>query len=305
MQVWKKLGLLFENKHAAYTHAALPIAKLIAGDIYTVFFTARDEKNQSIPFSLVLDLNSLKILDVTKLPLLSIGAPGEFDAHGIMPTCLISRNDSLYLFYIGWNRASDVPFRNAIGLATSTDGGRTFSKYSQGPLIDRGPFDPCFVASCDVLQEENKFSMWYLSAVKWEWVNNHWRHFYHIKYASSPDLINWERKGGVAIDFIDSQEYAISTPRVLKSNSGIYRMWYSHRGSMHNQTYRIGYAESENGINWVRKDTEVILPVSDAGWDSEMICYPFIFKHKNNLFMVYNGNGYGKTGFGLAVLENE
>jgi len=36
-----------------------------------------------------------------------------------------------------------------------------------------------------------------------------------------------------------------------------------------------------------------------------MICYPYVFKHKGRFYMLYCGNGYGKTGFGLAVLEDE
>ena len=44
--------------------------------------------------------------------------------------------------------------------------------------------------------------------------------------------------------------------------------------------------------------------MSAEGWDSEMICYPYVFEHRGRFFMLYNGNGYGKTGFGVAVLEN-
>ena len=77
-------------------------------------------------------------------------------------------------------------------------------------------------------------------------------------------------------------------------------MWYSYRGV----AYRIGYAESENGIQWKRKDDLAGIDVSPDGWDSEMIEYPFIFDHKGSRYMIYNGNGYGKTGFGLAVMEH-
>jgi len=76
-------------------------------------------------------------------------------------------------------------------------------------------------------------------------------------------------------------------------------MWYSYRGSK----YRIGYAESKDGISWIRKDSEVGIDVSSSGWDSDMIEYPHVFDHGGQLYMLYNGNGYGKTGIGLAVLE--
>ncbi len=31
--------------------------------------------------------------------------------------------------------------------------------------------------------------------------------------------------------------------------------------------------------------------------------YPFVFAHGNDVYMLYNGNGFGRTSFGLAVLE--
>ena len=127
-------------------------------------------------------------------------------------------------------------------------------------------------------------------------------HKYHIKYAESNDGINWKREGKIAIGFRYKEEYAISVPRVHKED-GIYKMWYSYRGSPRALTYRIGYAESGDGIDWIRKDEEVSLDVSESGWDSEMICYPYLFNHNSKRYMLYNGNGYGKTGFGLAVLE--
>ena len=37
------------------------------------------------------------------------------------------------------------------------------------------------------------------------------------------------------------------------------------------------------------------------GGDSEMIEYPFVFDHDGQRFMLYNGNGYGRSGFGVAV----
>ena len=76
-------------------------------------------------------------------------------------------------------------------------------------------------------------------------------------------------------------------------------MWYAVRGDF----YKIGYAESLNGKDWVRKDDKAGIDISSEGWDSEMISYPYVFKNDNNLIMLYNGNGFGKTGFGYAVWE--
>jgi hypothetical protein len=106
----------------------------------------------------------------------------------------------------------------------------------------------------------------------------------------------------VAVDLMHPGEYALSKPCVVK-NSSLYQMWYSYRGNKKIDTYRIGYAESKEGLVWNRKDKEAGIDVSSSGWDSEMICYPFVFKYAGDDYMLYNGNGYGKTGFGLAILE--
>ena len=144
--------------------------------------------------------------------------------------------------------------------------------------------------------------MYYLSCIKWEIVNQKYNHQYHIKMASSNDGINWNREGRVVIDFEHKNEYAISVPRVLLIH-GKYRMWYSYRGSSLNDTYRIGYAESDNALDWIRKDDQVGIDVSKDGWDSEMICYPYIFEYKTDYYMLYNGNEYGKSGFGIAKMK--
>ena len=66
----------------------------------------------------------------------------------------------------------------------------------------------------------------------------------------------------------------------------------------------MGYAESNDGIVWVRKDDLAGIEHSANGWDSDMIAYPYIHQSKQNKYIFYNGNGFGKTGFGFAVLSD-
>jgi len=219
-----------------------------------------------------------------------------FDDAGAMATWLVARDTQLYLYYIGWNRSLAVPFRNALGLAVSEDGGHTFRRYAAGPVLDRSIHDPAFTASAAVLVEQGLWRMWYLSCIGWENTPAGLRHKYHLKYAVSADGIDWRRDGRVAIDFRDQSEYAISRPSVLHER-GCYTMWYSYRGS----SYRIGMAHSADGLCWQRDDRAVGIDVSPSGWDDQMIEYPHVFRHRDRRYMLYNGNDYGKTGIGLAV----
>jgi hypothetical protein len=300
---WRKLGKIFtssEEKEWMQTHAAVPIAENVGGDIYKIYFSSRDRFNRSHTAYVIIDLNKPKrILDLAKSPILSPGESGEFDDSGAMATWLTKHNGYKYLYYIGWNLGLTVPFRNSIGLAIGDQDGK-FKRYANGPIMDRSMTEPHFCSSCCVLPGDTFWRMWYLSCTGWRNHHNKIEHRYHIKYAESDDGINWCRNGIVAIDYANEEEYAISRPSVIKDPS-CWRMWYSYRGHF----YKIGYAESNDGRTWVRHDHLAGIDVSPAGWDSEMIEYPFVFDHKGQRYMLYNGNGYGKTGFGIAVLEQD
>lgn len=308
MQCWKKLGRLFVPDGSVpwmRTHAALPFAERMDGTRYKIYFSARDDESRSHIGWVVIDIdNPSKVLELSLNPLLSLPGLGYFDEDGIMGCQIVEIGGRKHLYYVGWNRAPTVPFRNAIGLAVSDDRGATFRRYSSGPIIDRGIHDPCFVASMDVAPHGDGYGMWYLSCFEWRPVGSRLQHRYHIKYAHSQDGVCWQRDGLVAIDFRYPNEYAISVPRVLRHRDG-WVMWYSFRGGPNADTYRIGFARSEDGRRWRRFDEEVGLPLSADGWDSEMVCYPFLFWHESTLFLLYNGNGYGRTGFGLAALATE
>jgi hypothetical protein len=304
---WRKIGKIFEPDGSVEwmrSYAAVPFAEHVEDDLFKIYFSSRDSLNRSFTSFLLFNMQSQHVVEVALKPVLTPGKLGTFDDSGAMGSCLVNVGTKKYLYYIGWNLGVTVPFRNAIGLAISADRGTSFIKCFDGPIIERTYKEPHFTASSCVLYEDGVFKIWYLSCVKWQVCHNHPKHVYHIKYAESNDGIHWIRNGVVAIDFKNEYEYAISVPRVIKEEN-IYKMWYSFRGSPVADTYRIGYAESRDGRNWIRKDEKAGIDVSETGWDSEMICYPFVFDHKGRRYMLYNGNGYGKTGFGLAILEQD
>jgi hypothetical protein len=298
---WKKLGQVFcpvGDVEWMTSHAAVPIAESLGGDVFRIYFSSRDSLNRSYTGFVVIDIcRPQEILEVSSTPFLIPGNLGEFDDNGAMATWLALNDRKRYLYYIGWNLGVTVPFHNSIGLAISQDGGR-FVRFAPGPIVDRTATEPHFCASCCVLPEGDKWLMWYLSCTGWQMIGGKPRHRYHIKYAESDDGIHWRREGLVAIDYANEGEYAISRPSVIRE-SDKWRMWFSYRG----ESYRIGYAESFDGKSWTRLDGMAGIDVSPSGWDSEMIEYPFVFDHKGQRYMLYNGNDFGRTGFGLAVLE--
>lgn len=298
---WQKLGRIFcpdGSVEWMRSHAAVPIAQSLGGDLFRIYFSARDSLGRSHTGFVVINIkNPAKILELSHEPVLVPGKLGEFDDSGAMATWLTPHEDGDFLYYIGWNLGVTVPFRNSIGLAIGQPSGE-FVRHAPGPIVDRSPLEPHFCASCCVLRDGQLWRMWYLSCTEWRKTAAGPVHRYHIKYATSVDGIHWTREGIVAIDYADDNEVAISRPSVIR-DVGKWRMWYSYRGHL----YRIGFAESDDGIHWVRNDAGSGIDVSSRGWDSDMIEYPFVFDHDGRRFMLYNGNGYGATGFGLAVLD--
>lgn len=304
---WKKKGNIFNPEidlNSEYSFAVVPFVGEIKDNLVTIYYNVRNKQNQSCLAWSIFDFeDDFKIVkSFTKLDLIP-GVIGTFDEDGAMGCQLIEINNKKHLYYQGWNLAKSVPFRNAIGVALFDNETKVFSKYSNGPILDRSIYDTCFVATPNVFELQKGFYlMYYLSCDSWEKTDNRLIHKYNIKIAESTDGFDWIRTGKIAIDYESKYEYAFSVPRVIYED-GVYKMWYSYRGSENHNNYRIGYAESENAYSWQRKDAMVGINVSNEGWDSQMICYPYIFDYNKKKYMLYNGNNYGKTGFGIALLE--
>jgi hypothetical protein len=274
----------------------VPFVDPIAG-VRHLYFSARDGNGRSLTGRARFDPDDPRSLRFDSRPLLTPGPLGAFDDSGAMGSCIVDRDGVKYLYYIGWSRGVSVPFYTFIGCATSADGGETFVRASGAPVVERDRHDPFLTTSPWVLVDDGVWRMWYASGTGWQASEDGPNHSYHVRYAESGDGITWRRRGDVCIDFV-GDEYAIARPCVVKTDDG-YRMWYSYRGD----AYRIGYAESSDGLAWERKDAAVGIDVSHEGWDSQMIEYPCVFEHGGTWVMLYNGNGYGATGIGMATLE--
>lgn len=298
---WKKLGRVFapdNNYPWMQSHAANPVADHLYDDVFRVYFSSRDSQNISSISFVEFDLKQPdEILRLAEEPVIRPGEVGTFDDSGASMGCVTEIDGKKYIYYLGWNLGVTVPWRNSIGMAAYDPDKDSFIKVSQAPIMDRSDADPYSISYPYVLQDGDIYRMWYGSNLKWGPEQKDMAHL--IKYAESKDGFNWQRDGKIAIDFQDDTEYAMSKPCVIKDDD-CYRLWFSFRG----ESYRIAYAESKDAINWTRSDEIVGITVSDEGWDSETVEYPFVFNHKGERYMLYNGNSYGKTGFGLAILES-
>jgi hypothetical protein len=307
---WEKRGLIFsaDGRYPWMTsHAQVPLIDEVTSGILRLYYGTRDRLNRTVTSYIEVSADDpSKILYVHDKPILDLGELGCFDDSGVMPSWIVNHQGDKYFYYIGWNVGTTVPYRNSIGLAISRDDGKTFERMFTGPVLDRTRSEPHFCATPCVLVEGTLWRMWYLSCVRWERYGGKAEPYYHIKYAESRDGITWDHRGMVAVDFKTPEEGGLVRPCVIKRWDG-YHMWYSYRDGRNfriskDHSYRIGYAQSSDGLSWTRKDEAVGLNVSEGGWDSEMTAYPYVHAGSNGkTHLFYNGNGFGRSGVGYAV----
>src|SRR4051812_38707847 len=123
---WRKLGRIFgaDGQFSwMASHASVPFAERIDGDLYRIYFTSRDAQNRSHIGWLELDITQPdRIFRLAQTPLLAPGRPGSFDDCGAMMSWLVHQDGQRFLYYIGWNTRAIVPFHVSIGLAVDRDG---------------------------------------------------------------------------------------------------------------------------------------------------------------------------------------
>jgi len=307
---WIKKGLIFKpsGKNEYFkSQASIPVVNQVDNNVMRIYFSSRDNSNRSLPTFIEVEADNPKnILYVHNEPILPLGKLGTFDDNGIMPSWIVNVNNKKYLYYIGWNPQVTVSYRLSIGLAISEDGGLNFQKYSEGPICDRSIEEPFFNTAPCVIKEDRIWKMWYVSCTSWKIISRRPEPRYHIKYAESEDGIHWGKKGIVCIDFSYAEE-AIGRPCVYLENN-LYKMIYCYRSLKDYRTnskrsYKFGYAESKDGLTWQKFHNKLGFEISKSGWDSEMVEYCYVLDYKNLKYLFYNGNKFGKTGFGYAILD--
>ena len=299
---WRRLGHIYcaaGESDEFVTHAAYPTPLVLDDGRVRVFFSPRDRENRSGVAALDLELRDERfaVLGPPSDLLLAAGPRGGFDDSGVSVSCVLpAPGGGLHLYYLGWNLGVTVPFRNAIGLALADPGEAKFRRASPAPLLDRAEEDPFTLGYPWVMRGPDGWRMWYGTHLEWGARGLEMRHA--IRHAASADGRSWLRDARPTLMPEGGAEFALSRPCVVR-DADAWRMWYSRRL----EDYRLGYAESADGTNWVRDDAATALTGPAGEWEGESCAYPAVFDHGGRRYLLYNGRGYGRTGFGLAVLE--
>ncbi len=305
---WQKKGLIYCPDGSGFfkTHATRPIPYLLDNGNLRIFFSSRSDEDMPYPTFIDVDIsNPQKVLKINNEPLLQLGRVGTFDDSGITPVSILRHDGEDRMYYVGWKRRRyGVSIEATIGLAMIEAGGEKLRRVYEGPILGQDINHPLMTAAPFVIFDDGKYKMWYCSGTEWRNANNNPEPIYTVFYAESEDGVYWMPHKNPVIEY-DYDGEIISAPWVIKIR-GQYHMWYSKRGyeTKAAKNFSIGYAVSDDGLVWQRLDAQAGIRTSESGWDSEMICYPSFYPHKNKVYMLYSGNGVGRGGIGYAVADN-
>lgn len=302
---WIKQGLLYalpeQGLHTNLrSHTANPTPVHLRGDVYRIFYSARDASNRSSVGAVDIDIATKQIVHEHKQPFLEYGPPGSFFEAGISLGNYYEASGKSYLTFMGWQNPPDGHWRGDIGRLVLNDD-LSLKVDSLSPFISSDEADPVSLSYPWVLRNDSgHYDMWYGSTITWDAGNGEMLHV--IKHASAIDGETFH-KTTLMVPYQIGQAQAFSRPTIVKLAPDNWKMWFSYRAGT-GIPYRIGHATSVNGRNWVLALDHENLDVSPEGWDSHMVEYPYVFTHNGHIVMLYNGNGYGQSGFGMAILTS-
>jgi hypothetical protein len=314
---WKKTGKIFDPSEFSLPNGCIEFAQspqtLVFDDFIRIYFSTRQKDMQTGKFLshiAFVDVDKLlfKVLRVSTKSVIKLGGLGHFDQHGIFPINPVRAEGKILAYTTGWNRRVSVSVDTSVGLAISNDDGETFEKVGNGPILTSSLYEPFLVGDAFVRYIEKTYHMWYIYGVRW--IDNEVEEsarVYKIAHATSSDGCSWIKEGKQIIsDKLNSDECQALPSVVYFENR--YHMFFCYREAIDfrknkERAYRIGHAFSDDLKNWVRDDDQYKLEVTNDDWDSDMLCYPHVFSCDGKIFMLYNGNEFGRYGFGMAVLE--
>lgn len=308
--IWEKKGLICSRETIDLSwykkNTMVPLPYLIDDQCLRIFVTMCDEHNVGrIGYIDVDPKNPSRVIGYSKVPVIDIGADGHFNDNGVITASLLKVGTDLYLYYSGYQSCVKIPYLIFSGVAVSKDNGHSFTNLSsQVPLLDRVEGELFTRSAPFVIQEGNLFKVWYTSDANSGWISKGEKKLplYDLKHLVVDSPYGWTSKpGAVAISLANEDEHGIAKGTIWKED-GLYKIIFSSRTL--SKGYRLGYAESHDGMTFVRKDELVGIDVSNSGWDSEMIAFPERFTYQDKTYLFYCGNHYGMSGIGYAELQN-
>jgi hypothetical protein len=267
-------GAIFDpSKHGlwwARTHGMLPVAEHLEGDWYRIYFSGRDENNESHIGCLDLDI----LTGETKVNPEPILSPSRgFMLDGVSPTFYVPQSRALYI--MGWRQNEKFGVEETTGILYLNTG-----QIQHPPKMERG-FNVS-VITC-LINRSGNGEAYYDGADRF--VSPQER-YYSVK-----------RQLYCGYVWLDTPT-TVFPPEGNESRTSCFRA-IGNRGFFctaegDSRDYRIFEAERV-GEKWER-----LGPI-----DGEWCAYPFPIEHKGKTYVLASSRNYGELGFGLLEERSE
>lgn len=299
-------GVLYslDNGKNPETYAQIP-AVVARGDVYHVAFADRLDGKSYIKNTTICP-ETLKTLSVSEI-FYKPKRVGFFDTDGAMPSQFIRIGDKVYLTYNGWNQLSGrPPYLNSSGLieVDFEDGRLVFLQALPGPFLSRNIDNNSSTVTPWLVCEDECLEFYYIGTDSWEEVDGYFEPRYYVKKAIGQNIRSLKTVDHQVIKPLHSDE-VFSRPSIIKINDTQVMAFCSRLISDFRDganSYVISFAIKRYGASEDWQRTDVFLKPNES-WTSKQTCYPFLLNECGRISIFYNGNGFGKSGFGLTRLD--
>ncbi len=255
---------------------------ILAGDTLKMWYGGNSDShifNNNFSIGYAWSLDGINWTKYNGNPVMA-GRPGMWDQVGMFHPIVIQDGDTLRMWYESFTASTPAGPGHMIGYATSVDG--IIWTRRDAPVLERGPngeWDDSHIITGAVIKEENTFKMWFSGGTGGTFPNS----IIRMGLATSTDGINWTKYDDPTttdppFQFSDPvlplgspgswEAIWAWTPSVLTTPSG-YEMLYE---GINKPTGNgaVGYATSEDGINWIKDANNPILTGVSGSWASAL-----------------------------------
>jgi len=294
------------------SHAQGPTVLPVSDSLWRIYFSGRNGQNSSRVFAADFDPRTMQIIEVYDKPVLTTCASGAFDEHGVGAGTAIREGRRVLLYYVGLRLSEDVPYRIGIGLAVSEDDGLTFTRVHNTPIVGISRENPWGVSTPSVFRDGHSWAMWYSSFRAWRLVDGKPEPVYDLRRAISEDGRVWCPDDFASLGYPLSTDGGLIRANFVESRNGVRliaseRNWRDFRAGEGGGYHLILAAPTQGRTPWQRVPETIRFDPSEPAqdWDSDMQCYPWLIRHEGRNILFYNGNDFGRHGFGVAELVED
>jgi hypothetical protein len=299
---FRRLGKLFGPETflaqgIAITYTSNPVAYHLHGSLFRIYFNSRDTMNRSEVWSVDFDLQAMQIVESSlKVQLDYRGKFPQYCQNGISLGSVFTLSNERFIGFMGWYVPHRKHWVGEIG-RLRIDSEFNLELFDSSPWIGISPDDPVSLSYPAVQEVKGGSDIWYGTTRTWDAGNGEMLHTLERSHLDHYGAIT---KTQAVVPYQLGEAQAFSRPSLINAG-GVTLFSYSFRGNQNK--YQIAVRTMEAIGESVEFGEPSVFSPGQIAWENEMVEYPYMVQYQGKIFMLYNGNSFGKSGIGLAEIE--